>query len=60
MTAEEMLESIRGSLRGYPDLGGDIEVMKEVERIEKAAYARGVKDGINQGFNQGYRTTWED
>lgn len=28
-----MLEVIVGSLRGYPDCGGDIQVMTEVERI---------------------------
>lgn len=32
-----MLDSIRASLRGYPDNGGDKEVMKEVERIVKEA-----------------------
>ena len=31
--ANWMLESITGSLRGYPDHGGDIGVMTEVERI---------------------------
>jgi len=31
--ATTMLESIRGSLRGYPNCGGDVEVMREVERI---------------------------
>jgi hypothetical protein len=29
----QMLESIRSSLRDYPNIGGDIEVMKEVDRI---------------------------
>lgn len=28
-----MLDSIRATLRGYPDHDGDIEVMKEVDRI---------------------------
>jgi hypothetical protein len=37
--AREMLESIRSSLRGYPDMGGDIEVMKEVDRIKATAEA---------------------
>lgn len=32
---QDCLDSVRGSLRGYPDCGGDIEVMREVERIKK-------------------------
>jgi hypothetical protein len=31
--AEDMLRMIRGSLQAYPNAGGDIEVMKEVDRI---------------------------
>lgn len=31
------IESVRGSLRAYPDSGGDIEIMREVERIVDAA-----------------------
>lgn len=45
MTANQMLDMIRGSLRGYPNSGGDIEVMAEIERIEKEAYSRGWADG---------------
>ena len=33
----EMLDSVRGSLRGYPNCGGDIEIMAEVERIVRAS-----------------------
>lgn len=35
----EMLESIRASLKGYPDVGGDICIMQEVDRIVKEAIA---------------------
>lgn len=31
--SQEMLDMIRGSLKGFPDLGGDIEVIREIERI---------------------------
>jgi hypothetical protein len=30
---QECLDSVRGSLRGYPDCGGDVEIMREIERI---------------------------
>jgi hypothetical protein len=30
---QDAIESVRSSLRVYPDGGGDIEIMKEVERI---------------------------
>ena len=33
MTANEMLQHVVGSLRGYPNAGGDIQVMTEVDRI---------------------------
>ena len=35
-----MLESVRASLRDYPNVGGDTEVMAEVERIANEAVAR--------------------
>lgn len=35
--ATAMLESIRAFLRDYPNADGDIEVMREVERIVKEA-----------------------
>ena len=35
--ATEMLESVRASLHDYPNAGGDIVVMREVERIVKEA-----------------------
>lgn len=41
--ASQMLDSIRGSLQGYPDLGGDIEVMRSVERVEKRARLEGME-----------------
>lgn len=34
---QEMLGMVVGSLRGYPHLGGDIEVMREVDRLIKEA-----------------------
>ena len=33
----EMLDSIISSLKGYPNFGGDIGVMKEVERLRREA-----------------------
>jgi hypothetical protein len=39
------LDSIRASLREYPNVGGDIEIMKEVERIEKRAIAKFYAEG---------------
>lgn len=55
--SEQMLESIRGSLRGYPDSGGDIEVMEQVERIEVnarteavAVLRRGVQEAVDKVF----------
>lgn len=38
----EMLESIRASLKMYPDGGGDIEIMQSVDRLVKEAYERGL------------------
>ena len=38
--AIEMLDRIRGSLKEYPNCGGDIVVMKEVERIVSKAVAK--------------------
>lgn len=43
MTGNEMLESIRASLRGYPNCGGDVEVINEVERIV-AERTKDIKD----------------
>lgn len=37
MTADGMLEAVRGSLRAFPNAGGDIVVMQEVERITREA-----------------------
>jgi len=49
-----MLGAILGSLKGYPHLGGDINIMKEVERIEREAWQRGYDAGIDDGIgNQG-------
>jgi hypothetical protein len=42
--ANWMLDMIRGSLLAYPNLGGDIEVMREVERIVNEATAELQKD----------------
>ena len=39
MTANEMLRHVVASLRGYPNHGGDIEVMVEVDRIVTEALA---------------------
>jgi hypothetical protein len=36
---QEMLRMVVGSLKGYPNAGGDIEVMTEVERIRRDAVA---------------------
>ena len=33
----EMLDSIVASLKGYPTFGGDVGVMKEVERLRREA-----------------------
>jgi hypothetical protein len=40
---EWMLSRIRSSLVGYPDQGGDIEVMKEVDRLRAAAERSGAE-----------------
>lgn len=32
---QDCLDSVRASLRGYPNAGGDIEIMREVERIAR-------------------------
>jgi hypothetical protein len=44
LTAHEMLRMVIASLIGYPNQGGDIEVMHEVQRIEREAYNRGLAD----------------
>jgi hypothetical protein len=36
-SANEMLRMVVGSLQDYPNHGGDIRVMKEVDRIEREA-----------------------
>ena len=57
----EMLNSIVGSLRGYPDHGGDIGVMKEVQRIEleaRIAEAEWVRD--HTGASSGYHSRYLD
>jgi len=33
----EMLDSIISSLKGYPNFGGEVGVLKEVERLRKEA-----------------------
>jgi hypothetical protein len=42
--AGEMLDRVRASLREYPNGGGDIEIMREVERIVNEATAELQKD----------------
>lgn len=41
----EMLDRIRGSLKEYPNLGGDIEVMNEVDRLVNNARREGYLEG---------------
>lgn len=41
--ANWMLDNIRGSLRGYPNQGGDIEVMTEVERLIRQTHAEAIE-----------------
>jgi len=41
----QCLDSVRDSLKDYPNADGDIEIMREVERIEKAAIARWYAEG---------------
>ena len=43
-----LLEAIRGSLRAYPNCGGDIEVMREVARIQKEARDLGREEAYEQ------------
>ena len=40
LEAGEMLDKIRASLRDYPDAGGDVVVMNEVDRIVREAEKR--------------------
>lgn len=39
----QALNSVTASLKMYPNGGGDIQIMQEVERIEKAAFERGLQ-----------------
>lgn len=41
--AMAMLESVRASFRDYPFGGGDIEIMKEVDRIVRDAMEKGAQ-----------------
>lgn len=41
MTADDMLRNIISSLKEYPHGGGDIEVMREVDRIVDEAVKNG-------------------
>lgn len=39
----EAIEAVRASLRAYPDGGGDMDIMAEVERIEDEAWLDGYR-----------------
>jgi hypothetical protein len=53
------LDSIRASLREFPDGGGDIEIMNEVERLVKQARHEGYLDGYADG-SYGWRNPEAD
>ena len=38
---QQCLDSVRASLQMYPNGGGDIDIMKEVERLCAEAFSRG-------------------
>lgn len=44
MTAEQMLDSVRASLKMYPHGGGDVVVMQEVQRIVKEAVQKALAE----------------
>lgn len=46
--ANQMLESVRASLRDYPNAGGDVEVMREVERIKTEAVRAMLQEAYDQ------------
>jgi len=46
-SATEMLRMVLGSLEGYPNHGGDIEIMKTVQRIEQDAEKKGYQMGLD-------------
>ena len=50
----QALESVCGSLRGYPEHGGDTEVMTEVEKIAVAARRAGQEDVLTLLESYGY------
>jgi len=52
LTGAEMLDMILASLRGYPNAGGDVEVMTEVDRI--------VTEEVNAALAQVKRYKVED
>ena len=54
----ELLNSVVGSLRGYPDCGGDVGVMTEVERIGRIARIKAiewVKEHVMWSPNRDYQ-----
>ena len=40
---QQCLASVRGSVRDYPNAGGDIVIMTEIENIENAAAMQGMR-----------------
>lgn len=50
----QALDSVRGSLRGYPEHGGDIEIMTEVEKIAAAARLAGQEEVLTLLESYGY------
>jgi hypothetical protein len=52
--ANDMLRHVVGSLRAYPNGGGDKELMAEVERIEQAAYQRGAASQSAEAQDRGH------
>jgi hypothetical protein len=50
----QALDSVRGSLRGYPEHGGDTEIMTEVEKIDAAARRAGQEEVLTLLESYGY------
>jgi hypothetical protein len=38
-----MLDSIRSSVRGYPKMGGDLEIMETIKKLIETAYNHGLE-----------------
>lgn len=49
------VEAVRGTVKEYPDLGGDIVIMEAIDRLREEAYTEGYEEAYTEGYEAGAR-----